>query len=328
MLKKLFLLSLVVLHGNTTCMEIELYSPFSEIPKEIADYIVYQNDIATINSFSRTNHIYYNQYNADKTLLKHDEICASLSPKQHALRMIKSAQMTDEIMAERIIKTENQYNKHARQHILQYLKYKTIVHSSLNCIQCSLNAYKGIKSGYDKINDKDIVTAIYDNNYIILLIFIKNNASINIADTFGQTSLITATIQNNKSIVELFLTYNCKKNIQDKTGYTALHHACASTKIQEIAQILINNKVNLNIQSESGDTPLHIAIRKKNLLLAQQLIANGADTTIKNSRNKLALELTGKKNQKNLMTYIPTNKRTRTDSIGSTEEPVLKKNRK
>ena len=66
-------------------MEIEHYSPLSHMPREIVDYIVNQNNLITINSFSRTNKLNYKQYNCDKLLLKNDTICSQLSSIQSIL---------------------------------------------------------------------------------------------------------------------------------------------------------------------------------------------------------------------------------------------------
>jgi hypothetical protein len=322
-------------------MEItKLASPFSDVSyivPEVIDLIVFSNNIGTINYFSQTNKENYERYNADKTLLEWNSICSSLSPKQYALRMIKSAQMNDSAMATRLISTESKENEKNRQEVLNFFKYPT----NRNPIECCMNAYKGTFAQpralkFQKLLPQHkilwfhyLLLSTFEKNPINLLVLIKNNTPVNTKNHYGQTPLTAATTLQKKEIVKILLTYNCNKNDQDMIGYTALHYACKAIETQEIAQLLIDNGSELNIQSERGDTPLHMATRTNKLELAKKLIIKGANTEIKNNRGKSPLELIKNKTKREeLRKCIPTKKRKRTDTIVPIEEPACKKSKK
>lgn len=332
MFKKLFLFSLIAIHTHIAGMEIELYSPFSEIPRDVTEYIMHSTDaIRDVYTFSLTSKEHHELYNANNILLKNEYLCSSLSPIQHTLLLVKSAQQNNQKMIKKIIETENTVNTANRENILSYFKYKITPDSSFDLIDCCIKGYKGLHNQNDTIVN-NILNTVGTLNYYPLLILIKNNANINKPDFFNKSPLALAVGLKNKPIVELLLKYNCNKNTYDKTGQTALHWACLKDQEElifyEIVKLLLDNQCNLNMQDNNNDTPLHIVVRRKNFTIAKLLLSYGADTTIKNTRGKKALELTGKTNRQMLKTYMPTNKRKRTDSVEATKEPVSKKNRK
>lgn len=332
MLKNTLFLLLLIAQSYVFCMKLELYSPFSKIPEDVTEYIMHKADnIRDVYAFSCTNKEHQTLCNVNNILPRNDYLCSSLSPIQHTLILVKSTQQNNQEMIQKIIETENTVNKINRESILSDFKYNSQSNTPICPILSSIKAYKGLDNQSDTIND-NILNHVLTLKYYPLLILIKNNANINKCIFFNQAPLTFAVRLRNKPITELLLKYDCDKDAYDKTGKTALHHACEneeeSVTNNEIVQLLLDNKCNINIQNNRKDTPLHIAIREKNFSIAKLLLSHGADITIKNEKNKKALKLTSKKNRKMLKTYMPTNKRKRTDDSVSLEEPPHKKNKK
>ena len=61
--------------------------------------------------------------------------------------------------------------------------------------------------------------------------------------------------------------------------------------IERVIALLVRNDANVNAQDTKGRTPLHLATYGGSAAVAEQLMALGADTTIKNKRGKTAFEV-------------------------------------
>ena len=107
---------------------------------------------------------------------------------------------------------------------------------------------------------------------------LENGFNINKQDEHGYT-LLQIFISRKSFQVSLFLlNYGADPNIQNCMGETALHIAVKNNMFQAI-KMLVSFDTNLNIQNCIGETPLFFANKK----IAEFLLKNGADTTIKNN---------------------------------------------
>lgn len=61
--------------------------------------------------------------------------------------------------------------------------------------------------------------------------------------------------------------------------------------IERVIALLVRNDANVNAQDNKGRTPLHLATYGGSAAVAEQLMALGADTTVKNKRGKTAFEV-------------------------------------
>ena len=61
--------------------------------------------------------------------------------------------------------------------------------------------------------------------------------------------------------------------------------------IDRVIAVLAENGANINAQDDKGRTPLHLATYGGYKEAAEQLMALGADTTIRNKRGKNALDV-------------------------------------
>ena len=102
------------------------------------------------------------------------------------------------------------------------------------------------------------------------------------------------------SQVEDFLI-NMDVNSKDENGYTALHAASSYGHLKLVELLLEKYKANVNITDSDGDTPLHYS---NDVETANILIKYGADPTIRNDQDKLAIELKWIENNLDLVNYL------------------------
>jgi ankyrin repeat protein len=67
-------------------------------------------------------------------------------------------------------------------------------------------------------------------------------------------------------------------------------HQAAGSENPEIIRILLSKKPDLNARTTAGFTPLHVAISQKRIGSARELIAAGADLTVKNNAGQTPRE--------------------------------------
>ena len=91
----------------------------------------------------------------------------------------------------------------------------------------------------------------------------------------------------------VFEIYNEDKKLLNAKGnmdYTALHWAAHSGH-DELCEALCKEGADVNVQTKTGDTPLHLAVFKGKANVVKVLLAHNAKTSINNSSNKLAEDL-------------------------------------
>lgn len=117
----------------------------------------------------------------------------------------------------------------------------------------------------------------------------------NVKDRHGNTLLHIAILHGKN--YSIFLMKYSDVNARNNFGFTPLHYACNicwHTHLKLVAELL-KNGAKINEQDSCGDTPLHLVCKEKSLYkteacIIEILIANGADTTIRNNDSKLAFD--------------------------------------
>lgn len=101
--------------------------------------------------------------------------------------------------------------------------------------------------------------AAANGNIEAIELLIQNNANVNEVDIFGNTPLLYAAMNSQKKVIELLLKNGSNINHQDiQRGWSALHWAAFRGDL-DIAEILINNKINPKLKDKEKNTPLNVA---------------------------------------------------------------------
>jgi len=112
----------------------------------------------------------------------------------------------------------------------------------------------------------------------------------NAANRRGQTPLFNLvssnkhTQQEKDQLIALLLQAGANVNAQDQSGATVLHDVAWTCRPLALAQTLITAGIDINARTINGDTPLHLALKSPHVMLAEELIEQGADVDACNRR--------------------------------------------
>lgn len=136
----------------------------------------------------------------------------------------------------------------------------------------------------------DIATE--DNGQIPPLVgyLLLNPNSIQTTDKAGRTALHLAASTGNLEVLKILLKKGATITAIDKQGQTALHVACENGQY-ETAKFLIEQGSGKNIQDKLGNTPLILAAKNDHLKIVKMLYYLKADTNLKNTQNKTAMDV-------------------------------------
>lgn len=126
---------------------------------------------------------------------------------------------------------------------------------------------------------------------------LKRGANINRTSANGWTPLKSASEQGSLEIVKVLLDAGADPNIADDTNYTPLMNA-VSSEYEDIVKVLLKCKADPNVQSgenaddedwEAGRSALMDAAFSGNVAIARELLKNGANPNLVNSKGGTAL---------------------------------------
>eukprot|EP00005_Dracoamoeba_jomungandri_P008043 CAMPEP_0174269954 /NCGR_PEP_ID=MMETSP0439-20130205/42791_1 /TAXON_ID=0 /ORGANISM="Stereomyxa ramosa, Strain Chinc5" /LENGTH=1261 /DNA_ID=CAMNT_0015358989 /DNA_START=638 /DNA_END=4423 /DNA_ORIENTATION=- len=139
----------------------------------------------------------------------------------------------------------------------------------------------------------------------------RKELDINQKDNYGYTPLHVACLVNIKDevLLELLSHPGIDVNILNNDGNVPLHYFCKcflSPSCQDIAAKFYKLGANLNMQNSSGETPLHKSILNDSVrvLLIDFLIENGADVNIVNNRGESPLHYAVRLGRKDVVTEL------------------------
>ncbi len=131
------------------------------------------------------------------------------------------------------------------------------------------------------------------NRSPIAMYLVKKGALINAQNIHGVTPLMVATRIQNVELSKFLIQSGADVNLKDRNGNNALFNLINAGNFDdykiEIANYLVDAKTNLNNQNNDGYTILHEAMNAKKHQLLKLFIEKGADTSLKNKKNKTAL---------------------------------------
>lgn len=122
---------------------------------------------------------------------------------------------------------------------------------------------------------------------------LRKGPGVNVKDDNGYTPLHHACLHGHKVIVRLLLSADASPCVVDKKGATPLHLAAFKGDSDVVAMLLAHNNPPVNVDQLTTDheTALLIAAHFGYVDVVAQLIAKGADVSIKNNNDESALDL-------------------------------------
>ncbi len=121
-------------------------------------------------------------------------------------------------------------------------------------------------------------------------ILIENK--IDLEDSYLRTPLIWASFYNNVDLLIWLIDNRANINHQDKNGYSALHFV-AQENCKNVAEILLNNGIDVELEDFYGNTALWTAVfnAKGNNEIVELLLDSGANFNHLNKNNKTPKEM-------------------------------------
>ncbi|RVE53027.1 hypothetical protein evm_002325 [Chilo suppressalis] len=122
---------------------------------------------------------------------------------------------------------------------------------------------------------------------------LRRGAGVNVQDDNGYTPLHHACLNGHKEIVRLLLSVDASPCVVDKKGATPLHLAAWKGDSNVVAMLLAHKNPPVNIDQLTSDheTALLIAAHFGYVDVVAQLMAKGADVTVRNIKDESALDL-------------------------------------
>ena len=141
--------------------------------------------------------------------------------------------------------------------------------------------------------------------YIYINDFMQEDMSILATKENGWNALHYSCFYGREEITEsLIALFNPSAELINgltKDGYTPLHLACIKGHINIVRILLFLKEIDVNILQEKDGTPLHIACKKNDMQIVSILVSFKANLNLKNSNNKLPIDLTTDDNIKKII---------------------------
>ncbi|KIQ31524.1 ankyrin [Variovorax paradoxus] len=128
---------------------------------------------------------------------------------------------------------------------------------------------------------------------VIQVLLESPQLNVDIANAKDETPLMLAAIKGQQDLVNQLLKRDAAVN---KTGWTPLHYAATSGQLT-IMKVLLDNYAFIDAQSPNGTTPLMMAAMYGSGEAVKLLLAEGADTAMKNQLGMTAVDFANKANR-------------------------------
>jgi ankyrin repeat protein len=118
------------------------------------------------------------------------------------------------------------------------------------------------------------------SSYVHMLL--DRGASVNATNQYRKTALFAAVLFDRKDLISLLLDKGADPNAKDANLNRPLHFA----QSVEAVTILVTTGAKINVKNKQGNCPLHIAFAFQNRLMANVLIASGANENTVNGNGE------------------------------------------
>ena len=133
-----------------------------------------------------------------------------------------------------------------------------------------------------------LMIAAWNGDLPMMELLVARGADVNSLNAHGEQALMHAAWRGNGAAISWLLANGAQVN-RGPMKWTALHYA-AFAGHGKAADLLLDNGADVNARSTNGSSVLMMAVYEGQELMVRQLLARGADRSIKNDRNEGALE--------------------------------------
>ncbi|KAF4947216.1 hypothetical protein FGADI_10524 [Fusarium gaditjirri] len=135
-----------------------------------------------------------------------------------------------------------------------------------------------------------MISASVPEGEAVVKLIMSKDADVNRKNSAGQTALHFVASKKNLDIARFLIDNGASTRVRDGRGQYPIHRAAAVGSVPMVT-LLLKNRSPLNPADDEGFTPLHHAIAEGHGDTAVALLKEGADFTLKNSADELALDL-------------------------------------
>ncbi len=143
-------------------------------------------------------------------------------------------------------------------------------------------------------NNTELMEWVLDEEKEAIEQSLAKGADINETNAYGWTPLMHAARVGNLDVFKLLLEKGADTHLQDDNGRTALMKAILAGHLEIVKIILLQNNIDVNTVDFMNRTALHWAVTRGRKEIAQLLLENGADTSIK-TNDRLTAEMLAQK---------------------------------
>jgi serine/threonine protein kinase/ankyrin repeat protein len=217
-------------------------------------------------------------------------------------------------ICEKIKNSKSKKLKHLKRLQIFSDNKNTNTKKNLDIIKESDNEYTEIDSNNEELKNNIIKQAIQFiiedkvvpfKEYIYINEFIQEDLSILTTQENGWNALHYSCFYGREEMTEtLIKLFNPSVELINgltNDGYTPLHLACIKGHINIVRILLFLKEIDVNIVNKKDGTALHIACKKNNMQIVSILVSFKADLNIKDSKNRLPIDLTTDENIKKIL---------------------------
>ena len=217
-------------------------------------------------------------------------------------------------ICEKIKNSKSKKLKHLKKLHMFSDNKNTNTKKNLDIIKESDNEYTEIDSNNEELKNNIIKQAIQFiiedkvvpfKEYIYINEFIQEDLSILTTQENGWNALHYSCFYGREEMTEtLIKLFNPPVELINgltNDGYTPLHLACIKGHINIVRILLFLKEIDVNIVNKNDGTALHIACKKNNMQIVSILVSFKADLNIKDSKNKLPIDLATDENIKKIL---------------------------
>ena len=217
-------------------------------------------------------------------------------------------------ICEKIKNSKSKKLKHLKKLHMFSDNKNTNTKKNLDIIKESDNEYTEIDSNNEELKNNIIKQAIQFiiedkvvpfKEYIYINEFIQEDLSILTTQENGWNALHYSCFYGREEMTEtLIKLFNPPVELINgltNDGYTPLHLACIKGHINIVRILLFLKEIDVNIVNKNDGTALHIACKKNNMQIVSILVSFKANLNIKDSKNKLPIDLATDENIKKIL---------------------------